>query len=81
MLSVVGFYQRRVPLFLYGFQCCFYLKDLPIGYIVSCYSYVRDEFSMDYRHYSIKNILVAHGDKDTEMELESLQDNGVGGLQ
>ena len=36
---------------------------------------------MEYRHYIIKNIPLNHGDKETEVELESLQDTGVGGIQ
>ena len=36
LLLIVGFYQRSVLLFLHEFQCCFNLKDLPIGKIVSC---------------------------------------------
>ena len=36
---------------------------------------------MDYRHSSIINIFVAHGDEDMEVELESLRDTGVERLQ
>ena len=36
---------------------------------------------MDYLYYRIKNVFVAHGDEDMEVELESLRETGVGGLQ
>ena len=81
LLLIVGFYQRSVLLLLYGFQCCCYLKDLTMGNIVSCFRCVEGESSMGYRNYSIKNILVAHCDKETEVELESLWETGVGALQ
>ena len=81
LLLIVGFYQRIVPLFLYVFQCCFYLKDLSIGNIGSCYSCVGGECSMDYRHYRVKNIFVDKGDEEMEVELESLRETGVGRLQ
>ena len=81
LLLVVGFYQRSVPLFLYGFQCYFYLKDLPIGNTISCCRFMWVEHSMDYRHYSIKNIFMAHGDEDTEVEFEIIWETGVRGLQ
>ena len=81
MLLIVGFYQRSVPLFLCGFQCCFYLKNIPIGNIVSCFSCAGAERSMDYRHCSIKNISVSHGDEEIEVDLESLRETGMGGLQ
>ena len=54
LLLIVGFYQRGVPLFFYIFQCCCYLQDLPIGNIVSCFSWEGGDRSMDYRHYSTK---------------------------
>ena len=66
-MLIVGFYQRGVPLFLYVFQCCYYLKDLPIGKILSCCSCVGGERSMDYRNHSIHNFFVARGDKYTEI--------------
>ena len=36
---------------------------------------------MYYRHYRIKKILIAHGEEETEVELESLQDTSVGVIQ
>ena len=50
LLFIVGYQQRSVPLLLHEFQCCCYLKDLPIGDIVFCCSYVEVELSIDYRH-------------------------------
>ena len=34
---------------------------------------------MDYRHYSIEEISMAHVDNETEVESESLRETGVGG--
>ena len=36
---------------------------------------------MDYIHYIFKNILMYHGDYNKEVELGSLCETGVGGLQ
>ena len=33
---------------------------------------------MEYRHYSMEVIFMAHGDDETEVELESLWETGVG---
>ena len=35
MLLIAGFYQSSVLLFLCGFQCCCYLKNLHIGQMLS----------------------------------------------
>ena len=81
LLLILGFYQRSVLLFLYVLQCCCYLKDLTIENMVSCCSCVGGIRSMDNRHYSVNNIFMAHGDYNTEVELESLHETGLGGLQ
>ena len=54
LFLILGFFQRGVPLFSYGFECCFYKKDVPIGEIVSCCSCVGGECSMDYRNTALK---------------------------
>ena len=54
LFLIVGFFQRGVPLFSYGFECCFYKKDVPIGEIVSCCSCVGGECSMDCRNTALK---------------------------
>ena len=77
LLLIVGLYQRSVPFFLYGFQFDCYLKDLPIGNMVSCYSCAGGESSMDFRHYSIGYIFVDNG--DTQVQSESNWETGVGG--
>ena len=68
LLLIVGFNQRSVPLLLYGFQWCFYLKDITMGNIVSCWRCAGGKRSMDYIHYSIKKIFVDHGDTETKVE-------------
>ena len=62
LLLIVGFYQSSVPLFLYVFQCCFYLKDIPIGNILFCCRCVMGMRSVDDIHYSFKEIFMAPGD-------------------
>ena len=81
LLLIVGFYKRSVPFFFYVIQCWFYLKDLPIGNMVSCWSCVVGTRYMDYKHYSFKKIFIAHGWYKTEVELVSLFETGVEGLQ
>ena len=81
LLFIVGLYQRSVLLFFYGSQCCCYLKYLPISSIVSCCIFVVSMCSIDNKHYRFKKIFMAHGDYNTEVELESLRETGVGGLQ
>ena len=62
MLLIVGFYKRSVPLFLYGFQSCLYLKDIHFGNMVSCFSGAVGVFSMDYIHYIFIKVLVDNCD-------------------
>ena len=49
--------------------------------MVSCFSCVVGISSMDDIHYIFKKISMAHVDYKMEVELESLREIGVGGLQ
>ena len=72
LLLVVGFYQRSIPLFLYVFQCCCYLKDIPIGNMISCCRCTGGIISMYDIYYRFNNIFMARGYQNMEVELDSL---------
>ena len=72
LLLIVGLYQRSFPLFLYGFQCCLYLKYICIGNMVSFCICVGGIRSMYCRHYIFNKIFMDHGEYKTEVELESV---------
>ena len=78
MLLIVGFYQRSVPLLLYGFQFICYLKDTPIGDMVYWCSGEGGGRFMDYINYWMEEIFMSHSDDDTEVESDGLWETGMG---
>ena len=61
MFLIVWFYQRSVPFFLYWFQWCCYLDNIPIWNTVSWYISTGGVWYVDYRHCRFKNIFMDHG--------------------
>ena len=80
LLLVVGFYKRSVLFFLYWFQFSCYINDNPITRTISWCIRKEGVWIVNYKYHRFKTIFMAHGVYNTEVELESLRETGVGGL-
>ena len=78
LLLVVEFYQRSAFSFLGVFHCDFYFKDLAIWGTLFWCSDTWGGCSVDYRHYSFKEILIARGVNDKEVIWYICPDRGGG---
>ena len=79
LLLIVGFYQMVLPLFLYVLRVHWCFNNIPIGNTVYLYIGTGVVRTMHYRHNSIEYIFMDHGDEETQVQLESLNETRVGG--